>query len=148
VHELCVFWDFVVRDLVYAEMINVTCLDVSALLQDYQSHSLLAVLRIRDADHLDVVDTRHLPQILFDFLGVNILTSPNDHILDSTHNSQIAIVVHFACVASPHPAINNGLLGGLLIAPIAQHDGLALDHYLARMADLYCFSILINYLGF
>ena len=65
---------------------------------------------------------------LLDLPGVDVLATPDDHVLDPAHDVDVALPIHHAEVAGVHPArrIDRGA-GRLLVAPVAEHQGVAPD---------------------
>src|SRR5689334_7950177 len=76
----------------------------------------------------------------FDFARINILASPNDHILDPAYNIDIAFAIHNSKVAGMHPAgFVNRFGGGFGIVPVAKHYTIAPRTKFARSANRHNF---------
>src|SRR5258707_14985552 len=58
----------------------------------------------------------------FDFTGIDILATGNDHVLQAVKDIEIAICILIAEVSCAKEAISEGESGLFLIVPIAAHD--------------------------
>lgn len=59
VHELRIFWNFVVGNFVDAKVVNIAILYICPLLKFNHSDSLFSVLRIWNANHLNIMNSWH-----------------------------------------------------------------------------------------
>ena len=64
-----------------------------ALHQDDAGHGLFAVLLVGHADDLAVAHLRMGDHEVFDFLGVNVLATADDHVLDAAGHAEVAVLV-------------------------------------------------------
>jgi hypothetical protein len=79
--------------------------------------------------------------VLNDLWGDVLATRGDDEVLLATGDAQIAVGVKFADVAGAEPALGiEVLLGGLVVAPVALEDDVALDQDLAVVLDADCGS--------
>ena len=97
-----------------------------ALLEDDARHDLLAVLLVRHADDLHVLDLRVRVEEVLDLLRVDILAAADDHILDAAGDLVVAVRQAARKVARVEPALAvDGRRRGLGHLVIALHDVVA-----------------------
>ncbi len=74
----------------------------------------------------------------------NILPGSPDHILESTHQAEVSLVVAHGQIPGMEPAVPDRLCSGFRLSPVTEHHGLALDHQLARLACRRHVTVLID----
>src|SRR5262249_31712133 len=83
----------------------------------------LAPLLVRGADDRDIEDAGIVDQHAFDLGGGDGLPTGEDHILQSVHNVQIAVLVELADVAAVEPArVVEGGRSGFGVVPVTRRD--------------------------
>src|SRR5581483_2601893 len=97
----------------------------------------LTVLLVRNSEDLDISDGRMTKQILLDFAREEILSAPNDHILDSPNDLQIARVVEYPEVSGMHPTVFDSVRGLFGFIPVSQHNRVATHADLPMFVALY-----------
>src|SRR6185437_4957639 len=75
---------------------------------------LLAVLLIRHADDLNILDRRMAVEELLDLARVDVLAAPDHHVLDPADDVQVPGLVHDRQVAGVHPPGRVDRVRGLL----------------------------------
>src|SRR2546421_2335543 len=125
--------DLVVGDTTAAETPHVVLGHLGPRPNLDPGHDLLAEAGVRHADHLDVADVRMAVQELLDLPGVDVLPTPDDHVLDATHDADVAVAVHRGHVAGVHPPfLVDDLVGALAVVPVADHHRVAASEQFAR----------------
>ena len=75
-------------------------------------------------------------QEFFDLAWIDILAPPNDHILNATHDIEVALGIHHTLITGMHPSrLINRLHRGNPVIPVAQHDAVAACAYFTRFAN-------------
>ena len=71
----------------------------------------------------------------FDLARGDILAAANDHVLDSTDDVDVAVIVHDRQVTAVHPAVRSiGRRSRRWVVPVAEHDTVAASAKLAGRA--------------
>ncbi|BDB41942.1 hypothetical protein IWGMT90018_23880 [Mycobacterium kiyosense] len=91
-----------------------------------------AVVGVLAGDHRDIGDCRVRGEFVFHFDGVDVASTGDDHVLEAVDQGDVTVGVDRGDVAGVQPAVADGLGGGLRIAPVPLHDGLAAQNELAR----------------
>src|SRR4029077_21217952 len=74
---------------------------------------------------------------LFDLPRIDVLSTANDHVLDASHDVDVAVGVHGGQVAGVHPSgVVDGLGGAVGIVPVAGHHRVAPGAQLTRRVPL------------
>ncbi len=124
------------RDLALTEVAHLLGAQVFAVFGLDPCHDLLAVLHVGNADDLDITNLRMAVEELLDLTGIDVLPSPDDHVLDSPDNLDVALVVHLCEVAGVHPAIGvDGLGRAVGVVPVARHHRIASRAELAGLSS-------------
>src|SRR6266704_1732920 len=122
-HEPDVAGNLVVRDPILAKLADTLLIEGSAGLCNDPRTEFFAVFRVRNAEHLDILDLWMLIQIFFDFTRIDVLPAADDHVLDPSDDAAISIVVDRRQVARMHPPGRiDGVIRPRLIVPVAKHD--------------------------
>ena len=101
--------------------------------QPHPDHELLAVLGVGNADDLGVQDVGMGVQELLDLPWVDVLATPDHHVLDPPGDGQVTLGVHDREVPGVHPVRRVDGLGGLVrLVPVADHHRVAARAQLAR----------------
>ena len=131
------------------EGLKVFCAPLRARSRSHECDHPLSPLLVGYAHHRDVAHAGVSEENLFDFPGIDILSTPNDHVLDAANNLDVAPRIHRSEVARMQPArfIDGrfGRFGVVVIAvhhPVSPGADLALDlriHHLPACGidDLY-----------
>src|SRR5690606_39319411 len=69
-----------------------------------------------------------------DLLGIDVLPTADDHVLDPVHDGEIAVFVETADIAGVQPAVDDGLGGFLRPVQIAAHHRRSGDDDLTVLA--------------
>src|SRR5262245_21219377 len=92
----------------------------------------LAVFDARHADDCHIRDLRMLEQMLLDFAWIHVLAAANDHVLGTTDDVAVALIIDYREVAGVHPAFRvDRFCRSLWVFPIAEHYGVAESAQLA-----------------
>src|SRR6266851_1641369 len=135
VDELDVAGDFVVGDLFPAEGADFVGIRRLSVAQANPGAQLFAVMRVRNADYLNVLDPRMPVKKFLDLARVNVLAAADHHVLEAPDNIAIPLVVQRGEIAGAHPPGRVYRLARLLIVPpIAQHYRISARHQLTRCA--------------
>src|SRR5437667_12731211 len=127
--------NLVVRDASLAERLDLVRTEGRAALRNDPGAELLAVFRVRHAEHLDILDLRMPVQELLDPARIHVLAAPDHHVLDAADDAAIALLVDRREVAGVHPARRiDGVARPLIVVPIAEHDRVAARAQLAGLA--------------
>ena len=98
---------------------------------------LLAVPRVRDTDHLGVLDAGVRVEELLDLTRVDVLATTDHHVLDPADDGAVTVLAHHRQVTGVHPAIVVDRLGGLVgIVPVPEHHRVATGAELAGVSAL------------
>ena len=93
-------------------------------LEGQHCHHGLAPFGMRAADDGHVLHIGVGREHVFHFLGVDVLAACDDHVLESVHDVEIAVLVHARQVAAAIPALVVQHGGrGLAVVQIALHHG-------------------------
>jgi hypothetical protein len=112
-----------VSDLACAEIDDLLGLGGHVLAQTDDRADLLAVFRVRDADHAYVENFRVPIEVLLHLARVHVLATANNHVLQAAHDVAEALRVEHRQISGMHPSGGvNGLGRALRIAPVASHD--------------------------
>src|SRR5664280_3176316 len=74
-------------------------------------------------------------QNIFDFHGINVLPSADDHVLLPSREVEIAVFIHTGQITRMKPSSPQGFFRRLRLVPIALHDLSAAGNDLADNAD-------------
>src|SRR5262249_21121172 len=85
--------DLVACEVLLAEVAKLLLSESLALAHDHAGAQLFSVPRVGNADALDVEHFRVPVQELLDFTRVDVLTAANDHVLHSSDDAAVALVV-------------------------------------------------------
>ena len=92
---------------------------------DPHSH-LLPKLGVGHAKDLRLLDSRMGVEKLLHFLGINVLTAANDHVLQAADDLHVAFLIHDREIAAVEPPrLIDGFPGAFIIAPVTPHDRVA-----------------------
>ena len=101
----------------------------------------LAPLVVWQADDGDLGDGVVGEQDLFDLLGIDVLATPDDHVLQATFDRAVATVVHGGEIAGVEPAVGvDGLRSAVGHVVVAVHHLVAASDELTGRADRECRS--------
>ena len=120
VHEADIAGSLVLCHVAADELLDARLVDGSALLEDNAGHDLLAIVRIGYADDLNVGNLGvGVDEVLY-FLGIDVLTAADYHILDTARDLEVAVGQAAQQVAGMEPAVlvdgGGGGLGHLIVA--------------------------------
>ena len=102
-----------------------------AILEDYASHNFLAVFFVGNANDLHVANLGTSIDEFFDFLGINVFTATNDHILEASCDAIIAVFVSASEVARMEPTVGiDSRCGCLRHFVVALHNVVSASHEL------------------
>ena len=99
VDEEDIFGDFVAGNLATTELLYILGLHLHTLLEDNEGTHSLTVFLGRHSRHLHIANARHVIEELLDLTGIDILTTTDDHILDTTCDLIEALFVFHTQVA-------------------------------------------------
>ena len=117
-----------------------------AVLERDGGADLLAQVVVLDADHGDLGDGVVLVERLLDLARVDVVAAADDQVLLAVDDEEVAVLVLLGHVAGEEPAVGDGLLGLLLLAPVALHHVLAPDRDLADLALLDVLAVVVDQL--
>ena len=87
---------------------------------DPHSH-LLPKLGVGHAKDLRLLDSRMGVEKLLHFLGINVLTAANDHVLQAADDLHVAFLIHDREIAAVEPPrLIDGFPGAFIIAPVTR----------------------------
>ena len=122
-------------DLAFAEGLDFTGIGLFARLEDDPGGQFLTVFGIGHPEDLHLLHLGVAVEIFLHFAGIDVLPTPDDHVLDPPHDVAIAFRVQYGQVAGVHPALAiHGFPGALLVVPIALHHRIAPGAKLALCA--------------
>src|SRR6266403_2494986 len=126
VYKLDVARNLLMSDLPAAEVTDVILRHRLAFAQPDPGTQLFTVLLVGHTEDLYVLNFRMAKQEFFDLARIEVLTAADHHVLDPSDNVAVALYIQSCEVTRVHPARGvNHVSGLLLIAPIAEHDGVA-----------------------
>src|SRR5262245_57606154 len=95
-------------------------------MQSNPGTQLFAVLRVRNADYLYLADLWVAVKNLFELPRIDVLATPDDHVLETSGDVDIPILPHDRQVAGVHPARRIDRRGRCLgVVPVAEHHRVA-----------------------
>src|SRR4029079_12045579 len=80
---------------------------------------------------------RMTEQVLLDLAREQVFSAPNDHILDSPNDLQIARVVEYPEVSGMHPTVFDAVRGLFGFIPVSQHNRVTTHADLSVFVELY-----------
>jgi hypothetical protein len=147
VHKLDVFGDFEVSDL--SEGIVSEIVDRNVLVGVDPGADFLAHERVLNPDDLDIFYVLVLKVELLNFLGVDVFTSSNDHVFDTSCDADVIVVVDKGEIARVTPAVLiNRFLCDFWVIPVFRHDKVPFDAEFSLLASREYIYLLIDDLGF
>ena len=133
--EKDVFGNLVTGDLALTELPDIKFVHFDSFVQDDEGAYCFAVAFRGDAGHLHVPDAFHLVKELFDFAGVDVFATADDHVFDAAGDAEVTIFVLHAQVARVQEPVGiNHFGGGFRILVIALHGVVAAVAHLALYA--------------
>src|SRR5579871_711914 len=137
IDEAHVARNFLMGNLPLAKLADIFLARLAIGFSDDPRTELFAVLLVRHAKDLDISNGRMTEQILLDFAWEEILSTPNDHILDSPNDLQIARVIEYPEVSGMHPTVFDGVRGLFGFIPVSQHNRVTTHADLPMFVALY-----------
>src|SRR5439155_2083303 len=148
VDEAHVARHLVVRNLLAAEVLDLCLARLLAWLQHDPRADLLAVLRVRHAEHLYRLHLGVAVEKFLDLAWIDVLSAADQHVLRASDDVAVAFGVDGGQVAGVHPAVLHHFARSRFIAPVALHHRIAAHAQLACLARRYNVAPLIDDLGF
>ena len=96
------------------------------------------------ADHRALRDVGVLVHGVFDFGGIDVLTTGDDHVLEPIADEYKSFLVHVSSVTGMQPAVAQGFAGGVLAAPVTEHDVGTAHHDFAHFTARQLVPLLID----
>src|SRR5262249_34196471 len=126
VHEFDVFRNFVGRDLACTKLLDVIRAEPGVLSRLDPGDNLLAILHVRNTNHLHLADTWTGKQELLYFARVDVLSAADDYVFGTASDLEVAIGIHRGQIAAVQPAVgSNDGVRRFRIAIIALHHHVA-----------------------
>lgn len=133
IHIDHIVWDFEVRNLAPAKILDLLHTAGLTLLQLDTSTHLLSQPLILHSDHLRLLNFGMGVEELFYLSWVDVLPTSDDHVLDAALDTAVSKRIKAGYVPSIVPAICGDALPGLLwVIPVLQHHTVASDQQLSR----------------
>ena len=122
------------RDSALAEGFDLLLVGRCAILKLDPGHQLLAILLVRNADHLHIADGGVSIEELLDLSGIDVLSSSNHHVLEPAGYLAVIVLVQRPQVSGMQPAFFvYALLRSHGIVIVFPHDHVASGTDLARL---------------
>ncbi len=106
---------------------------VTSGLEDDEGDDVLAEDRVRGTHHGDLLDGFVLHQRMLDVGGVHVVAAPDDDVLRSADDVEVAVAVELAEITRDQPAVAPGLRRGFGVVVVL---ALAAGHLEADLSDL------------
>ena len=106
--------------------------------------NFLALNGIRNADGRRLLNLGMGGQQIVDFLGIDVFTAADHHVLDPVHDKDIAVFVLVAHISGVQKSVDDRLLGLPGPVEIAFHDGIATDNDFTCLMGRTFFAGFIN----
>src|SRR5262249_54972870 len=136
IHESDIAGYFEVRDPAPTEVLDILVRELCSLLQFHPGHHFFAILVVRDADYLHIADTRTVIEKLLDLTRIDILSTADNHVFNTTGDAAVAVFVHNSEVSAVQPAIQvEDAAGGFQVLVVALHHHVAARAQLSRHTD-------------
>src|SRR5512138_2848800 len=121
-HETYVSRHLVMRDVSPAKGANFLFARGRTRLEAKPRADLFAILLVGHADDLHFLHDRMRVEKLFDFARIDILAAANDHVLQTSHDIDVAVLIHDRKIAGAHPPVRvYRLTRSHFVVPVAAH---------------------------